>query len=48
VAPNQQENTQFSMDRKMRTMNFVQVFLYIRDSYQHLRGLSLYVKGCHT
>jgi hypothetical protein len=23
-------------------------FLYIRESYQHLRGLSLLVIGCHT
>jgi hypothetical protein len=29
-------------------MNRVQVFLYIRESNQQLRGLSLLVTGCHT
>jgi hypothetical protein len=38
----------FYMERGMRTMNFVQVFLYIRESSQQLRGLSLLVIGCHT
>jgi exonuclease III len=36
------------MERGMRTMNWVQGFLYIRESYQQLRGLSLLVIGCHT
>jgi hypothetical protein len=48
VAPNQQENTNFLMERRMRTMIRVQVFLYIRESNQQLRGLSLLVVGCHT
>jgi hypothetical protein len=39
VAPHQQENTPFSMERGMRTMNWVQGFL----SCQQLRGLSLLV-----
>jgi hypothetical protein len=29
-------------------MNWVQGFLYIRESYQQLRGLSLLMIGCHT
>jgi hypothetical protein len=32
----------------MRTMNWVECFLYIRKSYQQLRGLSLLVIGCPT
>jgi hypothetical protein len=35
VAPHQQGNTHFSMDRGMRTMNWVQGFLYIRESYRN-------------
>jgi hypothetical protein len=38
----------FCMERGMRTMNWVQGFLYIRESYQQLRGLSLLMIGCHT
>jgi hypothetical protein len=30
VAPHQKGNTHFSMGRGMRTMNWVEVFLYIR------------------
>jgi hypothetical protein len=48
VALHQQENTHFSMERGITTMNWVQGFLYIRESYQQLRGLSLLVIGCHT
>jgi hypothetical protein len=36
-----------STERGMRTMNWVQGFLCIRESYQHFRGLSLLVIGCH-
>jgi hypothetical protein len=38
----------FCMERRMRIMNYVQIFLYIRESYQQLRGQSLLVIGCHT
>jgi hypothetical protein len=38
----------FYMERGMRTINWVQVFLYIRESYKQLRGLSLLMIGCHT
>jgi hypothetical protein len=38
--------THFSMERGMRTMNWVQGLLYIRESYQQLRGLSLLMIGC--
>jgi hypothetical protein len=48
VAPNQQENAHFSMEREIRTINWVQGFLYIRESYQQLSGLSLLMIGCHT
>jgi hypothetical protein len=48
VAPYQQGNIHFSMEIGMRTMNWVQGFLYIRESYEQLRGLSLLVIGCHT
>jgi hypothetical protein len=34
VAPNQQVNIHFSVERGMRLMNWVQVFLCIRESYQ--------------
>jgi hypothetical protein len=44
----QQGNTHFSMERGMRTMIWVQGFLYIRESYQQLRGLSLLMLGYHT
>jgi hypothetical protein len=36
------------MERGMKTMNWIQGFLYIRESYQQLRGLSLLVIGLHT
>jgi hypothetical protein len=45
---NQQENAHFSIERGMRTMNFVQFIFCIRESCQQLRGLSLLVVGCHT
>jgi hypothetical protein len=45
VAPHQQENTHFSMEREMRTINWIEAFLYIRESYQQL---ILLVIGCHT
>jgi hypothetical protein len=48
VAPHQQGNTHFSTERGMRTMNCVQSFLYITESYQQLRGLSSLMIGCHT
>jgi hypothetical protein len=38
----------FCMESGMRTVNWVQSFLYIRESYQQLRGLSLLGIGCHT
>jgi hypothetical protein len=48
VAPYQQGNTHFSMERGMRTVNLVQVSLYINALYKQLRGLSLLVIECHT
>jgi hypothetical protein len=48
VAVNQQANIHFSLERGMRIMNEVQVFPYIRESYQHLRGQSLLLMGCRT
>jgi hypothetical protein len=48
LTSRQQGNTHFPMERGMRTMNWVQGFLYIRESYKQLRGLSLLVIGCHT
>jgi hypothetical protein len=48
LASNQQENTHFSMERGMRTMNWVQSFLCIRGSCKQLGGLGLLVIGCHT
>jgi hypothetical protein len=45
VAPSQQENKYFYMESGMRIMNWVQVFLCIRKSYQQLRELSLLVIG---
>jgi hypothetical protein len=38
VALNQQANIYFSMERGMKIMNYVLVFSYKRESYQHLRG----------
>jgi hypothetical protein len=38
----------FCMERGMRTMIWVRGYLYIRESYQKLRGLSLLIIGCHT
>jgi hypothetical protein len=43
VTPNRQELDHFSVESGMRTVNWVQVFLYIRESYRQLRGLSLLV-----
>jgi hypothetical protein len=40
VAPNLLDNTHFAMERGMRIMNWVQVSLCMRESYQQLRGLS--------
>jgi hypothetical protein len=48
LALHQQENTNVCTEREMRTMNWVQGFLYIKESYQQLRGLSLLVIGCHN
>jgi hypothetical protein len=42
------EEYTFCVERGMRTMNWVQGFLYIRESYQQLRVLSLLMMGCHT
>jgi hypothetical protein len=39
VAQNQQANTHFCLKRGTRIMNEVQVFLYIGESYQQLKGL---------
>jgi hypothetical protein len=41
-------NIHFSMERGMRTMNYVKVFSYIRESYQQLRGWSSLVIGCSS
>jgi hypothetical protein len=38
VVPYQQESTHFSMERGMRTMNWVQGSLYIRELYHQLDG----------
>ncbi|PNF22198.1 hypothetical protein B7P43_G04931 [Cryptotermes secundus] len=38
VALNQQVNIHFSVEMGMKIMNTVQVFPYIRESYQQLRG----------
>jgi hypothetical protein len=38
VAPNLRGNTHFSTERGMRNLNWVQVVLFIRESYQQLRG----------
>jgi hypothetical protein len=48
VVPNQQENNHTYVERGIRTMNWVQVVLYIIKSYQQLGELSLLVIGCHT
>jgi hypothetical protein len=48
VAPNLREKTHFSMERGMRIMNYVQIFLFISESYKQLRRLRLLVIGCHT
>jgi hypothetical protein len=49
VAPHQQEGTHISVERGLRTMNWVQGFSYVRgESYQQLRGLNLLVIGYHT
>jgi hypothetical protein len=46
VAPHQQGNTHFSMEREMRSMNLVQGVLYIRERYPQLLRLSCLVIGC--
>jgi hypothetical protein len=48
VALHHQERTHISMERGMRTMNWIQGSLYISESYQQLRGLSLLLIACHT
>jgi hypothetical protein len=48
VAPDQQVNIHFSMERGMRIMNSAQDSSYIRESYRQLRGYSLLVIGCRT
>jgi hypothetical protein len=48
LVPNQQEDTCFFYGKGNENMNRVQVFLYIRETYQQLRGLSLLVIGCQT
>jgi hypothetical protein len=40
MALNQLENTYFSTERGIRTRNYVQVSLCIRDSYQQLQRFS--------
>jgi hypothetical protein len=37
---NQQENAHFSMERRIRTMNSVQVSFFITELYQQFRGLT--------
>jgi hypothetical protein len=44
----EQENTHYSMERGMRIMSWLQLFLCTRASYQQLRGLNLLVIGYHT
>jgi hypothetical protein len=39
VVPNQKKNTHFCLERGMRTMNWVQLFLCIRESCHQLKGL---------
>jgi hypothetical protein len=49
VAQNEHVNIHFSMERGMRIMNYVKVFLsYITESYKQLRGQSFLVIGYHT
>jgi hypothetical protein len=48
VALNEQANIHFSMEKGMKIMNLVQVFSYIKESYQQLRRQSLLVIGYHT
>jgi hypothetical protein len=48
VALNQKAHIQFSMEKGMKIMNFVQFFLYLRESCQQLREWSSLVTGCHT
>jgi hypothetical protein len=48
VVMKQQANIHFSMEKGMKIINYVQVFLYIRESCQQLRGLSSLVVGCNT
>jgi hypothetical protein len=47
VARNQRTIIYSSMEMGMRIMNYGRDFLYIRESYQQLRGHSLLVIACH-
>jgi hypothetical protein len=40
--------SEYTFSYGMRIMNYLQIFSYIRESYQRLRGLSSLVIGCHT
>jgi hypothetical protein len=48
VAPNQHENIHFSIERGMRTMNWVQVFVVRKRIILEVKRVSLLVIGCHT
>jgi hypothetical protein len=49
LDPTKVAGRQYTFSEKgMGIMNWVQVYLCVRDSYQQLRGLRLLVIGCHT
>jgi hypothetical protein len=48
VAQNKQANIHFPMEKGVNIMNWIQVFSYIRESCQQLRGWCSLVVGCHT
>jgi hypothetical protein len=48
MAPNQQENTHFSMERGMRTMSLVQFFFVHKRIISTVKRGELLVTGCHT
>jgi hypothetical protein len=48
VPQNQQANIHFYIEKGMKIINYVQVFSYIRESCQQLRGWSSLVIVCHT
>jgi hypothetical protein len=47
VAPNQQKNTHFSMERGMGTMNWIQGFFVHKIIISAVKSVQ-FVSGCHT